>query len=453
VNERSARARFAWAALVVVLCVGFLAAIGPWRGAPWACLGAFALAGSAWVFAVLCAERARVGLGLVCGVALLLRVLALGSTLELSDDVYRYVWEGELSARGISPYAFAPGDPALDAVRAELPTLAARVAHPEVPAVYPPLVQGCATLSVRVSHALGVPSERGAVWVLRILLACADLLVLWPLAHLARRSGRTREALVAWAFCPLVVFEFAGSAHFDAVGIALFTTALLALARADEQRTFAREAGASALIAGAILSKYLPVFALPWIGAGRTRWTRAFLAAVFVGLAFVPFLFLHGGERGFLGGLHQYRDRWEAGSLLFRFVRDGVHALYSSSPDPERDARLVVALAWCAWALIVFVRVRERVRGVGLLLAGFLVLTPTLHPWYLTWLLPFVALGPGAAWVWIFAAAPILYVPLARWQNEQQWIEPVWMWPVFAVPFFALLIFARRRPLTAPSNA
>ncbi len=424
--------------------------IGPWRLAPNACLALFAIAGAAWIAAVMTAERARVTVPIVCGVALTLRFFALGSSLELSDDVYRYVWEGELSARGISPYAFAPGAPELEAIRAELPGLAARVAHPEVAAVYPPIVQGFATLAVRVSHALGSPSEVGAVWFLRILLACADLLVLWPLALLARASGRVRTALVAWGLCPLVVFEFAGSAHFDVVGIALLCAALVALKVADERRSIGREIGASALFASAILSKYLPIFVLPWLGVGRTRFTRALLAAVFAALAFAPFLFLVGGERGFASGLHQYRDRWEAGSLVFRFVRDGARALFTDHADPERIARIIVAILWFAWAVFVYARVRERVRGVGLLLAGFLVLTPTLHPWYSIWVLPFVALAPSPAWLWLFAAAPILYAPLAGWQNEGRWVEQVWLWPVLALPFFALLIF-QSRPLRARS--
>jgi hypothetical protein len=453
VNERGAKLAFVLAAGAITLATLFLSVLGMWRDAPRACLVAFACAGLAWLVAVATAERARIALPVVCGVALLLRVLALGSSLELSDDVYRYVWEGELSARGISPYAFAPGDPALDGVRAELPTLAARVAHAEVPAVYPPVVQGSATLAVRIAHALGLSSEFGAPRVLRFLLAGVDLLVLWPLAALARRHGRGAGVLVAWAFCPLVVFEFAGSAHFDVVGIALLLVALLALARADERTSPGREVGAGALVAAAIASKYLPIFTLPWLGKGRRGIVRGVLAAVFLALAFAPFLFLFGGERGFLGGLHQYRDRWEAGCLVFRFVRDGVRTLLGAGVDVERVARILVALVWCAWAVLVRVRVADRVHGVGLLLAGFLVLTPTLHPWYLIWVLPFVALRPSRAWLWIFAAAPILYAPLAGWQEQGSWIEPAWLWPVFALPFFALLLADHRRfPRASPQS-
>ena len=90
-----------------------------------------------------------------------------------------------------------------------------------------------------------------------------------------------------------------------------------------------------------------------------------------------------------------------------------------------------------------------RTYGVGLLLAllatavfaAFLVLTPTLHPWYLTWIVPFLALRQSRAWIWLAAVAPLLYWPLEGWRTEAVWHEPLWLWPLVAVPFWALLLF------------
>src|SRR5207244_12989540 len=88
----------------------------------------------------------------------------------------------------------------------------------------------------------------------------------------------------------------------------------------------------------------------------------------------------------------------------------------------------------------------DLVQGTGLAIAGFLVLSPTLHPWYLAWIAPFVALRPSLAWCVLIAAAPLLYAPLAGWQHEGKWIEPAWEWPVVALPFFALLFLERLLP-------
>ncbi|MBL8858216.1 MAG: hypothetical protein JNL28_06925 [Planctomycetes bacterium] len=444
--------RSAWSFACIAACLLLVAALGPWREAPVECLALLAVAGAAWLVAVRSAEQGGPSFAALCAGALLLRAIALASQLDLSDDVVRYVFEGELVNRGISPYAFGPADPALAAVRDELPQLTASVAHPTVPAIYPPLVHGVSALAARVAGWVGAAGEFGAVAVLRVFFTIADLCVLWPLAALLRRAGRPPTALVAWAFCPLVALEFAGSAHLDALGILLLLLALVALARADESPTRGREIGASALLAAAVATKYLPLLVLPWLGDRARGWKRGLWVGVFTILSFAPFVWMVGGERGLGGGLGQYGERWEGGSLVFRFVRGAAEQLFEPSAgwsDPARIARLVVAALWLAWAAFVVVRVRERVRGLGLLVAGFLVLTPMLHPWYLTWMLPFVALQPSRAWLWLIAAAPLLYAPLAGWQNSGSWVEPAWMWPVLAVPFFALLLCGRS-PLLAP---
>ena len=74
-------------------------------------------------------------------------------------------------------------------------------------------------------------------------------------------------------------------------------------------------------------------------------------------------------------------------------------------------------------------------------------LSPTLHPWYLTWALPFLACFPSRAWTWLLALAPLCYSVVARWQLEGLWQEPAWLWPLWALPFLALLLRERlRRP-------
>ena len=66
-------------------------------------------------------------------------------------------------------------------------------------------------------------------------------------------------------------------------------------------------------------------------------------------------------------------------------------------------------------------------------MGGFLLLTPTLHPWYLAWIVPFLALRPMLGWSLLVALAPLLYWPLARWRAEGVWSEPGWLWPVLVL--------------------
>jgi len=198
------RVQVALAYLVVLGAIGAASACGPLpeRG-PWL-LFVLVAAGLAWCACLARAQRARVGLRWIVLGAVLLRAVAGCGQLGTSDDVYRYVWEGEVLARATSPYAYAPDAPELAQLRADLPELAERVGHPGVSAAYPPLVQLQNYLAVRATHALGAPWTT-TIAILRALSATWDLLVLVPLLALLRASGRPPSACVAWAWCPLVV--------------------------------------------------------------------------------------------------------------------------------------------------------------------------------------------------------------------------------------------------------
>ena len=65
--------------------------------------------------------------------------LALVSTpLWLSDDLYRYLLDGQVLAAGTNPFRYAPDAPEIMAIA---PRLAELVNHPDVPTIYPPLIQ------------------------------------------------------------------------------------------------------------------------------------------------------------------------------------------------------------------------------------------------------------------------------------------------------------------------
>ena len=409
-------------------------------------------------------------------VALALRAAALTSDPHLSDDVSRYVWEGALVAQGDSPWAHAPSAPERAAERERWPELYAMLNNPDVSAAYPPVMQAFCAVVVTAAGGLDPPRFEGAQAAeqrlarveraqraMRIAFTLADLLVLVPLVSLLRRSGRSASLALTWAWCPLVVVAFAGTGHFDALGI-LFLVAALA----------ARSVwGSALLLAAGTLVKFLPVLALPflavawWRGADRDPRRRVllglgtFVFATALGMA-AP-LALVDGDQGLLRGLTAYATRWESFHLCFRFV-EGAWAALASPEDSGRSARLFVAgllAAFGLWRVVVSARGLRRdpegdeprglVGAVYAVFAALFVLTPTLHPWYLTWLVPLLAVvqvptrgfvSTRTAWLWLVAAAPLCYWPLERWRSQGVWHEPIWLWPLVALPFWALFVAA-----------
>ena len=381
--------------------------------------------------------------------AVALRVLAGSADPQLSDDVYRYLWEGEVVLEGASPFAFAPDDrtePAIERARRAYPELHASVNHRDVSAVYPPLAQAIGTGSAALCRAFDLAPETWGTRILRIVYGLADLLVIWPLSILLRRSRLPPTLVVAWAWSPLAAVEFAGSGHLDALGILLLLGALAAMTREQGRDAGRADAAPVTLLAAGILAKYVPLLALPWFarGPGSLRRVASVLALVLLG--FGPVLLLRGGGAGLMQGFEQYALRWEASSLVHRWLEGAFDLLFVADEtwtDPRRLARGVAATAWLAFAVHTVVRVRDPAHGVGRLVGAWLVLSPTLHPWYLAWILPFLALRASAAWSWLVLVAPLLYWPLPGWQRDGIWNEPPWLWPFLALPFFGLLARGR----------
>ena len=100
------------------------------------------LQGAVWaVAAVLVARGAeRPSLTLILVTAVLLRLGALAAPVYLSDDIYRYIWDGRVQAAGINPYRYIPTDTALAPLRDE-------AVFPNInrnnyaPTIYPPVAQ------------------------------------------------------------------------------------------------------------------------------------------------------------------------------------------------------------------------------------------------------------------------------------------------------------------------
>ena len=75
---------------------------------------------------------------LILGAALVFRLTLWWSPATLSDDIFRYVWDGRVQLAGINPYLYAPSAPQVAHLR---DALYHSVNHAGIPTIYPPLAQ------------------------------------------------------------------------------------------------------------------------------------------------------------------------------------------------------------------------------------------------------------------------------------------------------------------------
>lgn len=461
-------------------------------------LGLWSLAGLCWLAGLWLWRRAAASGGwswrsvaFVGALAILMRLPALVLPIGVvhSNDVYRYFWDGAVQRAGLDPYAGSPESPIYDAVRRDHPDLYEHINHRHLPTIYPPVAQAAFNFAVRLAPAAPLKIDStvgGALWRWRAVCGAGELGLLLLLGMLLGRAGVDRRWVALPALCPLPVIELWVNAHADWLGLLLLAAALRFWPREGAYRW----AKGSALVGGALLM--LAMLVKPLAGAVlpallRRRLRSGLLVAMAVGAllaaaaAWWPY---RAAGLHVMPSLGEYGRRWRSNDGAYALVHRAAESIVQWRFQPP------AYLPWEPWQsprLAQFVTGRDRdtvfpdelanffaraftsalllgLVGVGLrlrlaapqlgllLLSGYALLTPTLHPWYLLWplLLAPLWLEAAAPVLILTALAPIAYVPLpAEWAGQGHheplgWrlVEHGLAWLAVA---FVLMQFYRRR--------
>ncbi|MFP4309874.1 MAG: glycosyltransferase [Desulfococcaceae bacterium] len=376
----------------------------------------------------------------------LLLVLALAARLALlphppSDDVNRYLWEGRLIVEGINPYHHPPADPDLSALAAADP-FHAGINHPETPAAYPPV-------SLLLFAAAGWISYQFSV--VKWLIIGFDLLCVVLILALLRRRALPDAWAVLYAFNPLVLYAFAGQAHLDAIQNAFLLAALVLYDR--------RRFGWMFVFLGlAVQSKFVAVLALPFL----VRWDNLRVLPLFGLAVALPLLpFLDGGLAAVYVGLVRF-----GGDFAFNGPVHAPLRFWVFDGDMQA-AREVCQLLLAAALMLGFAlyhpewSARHRddpLTGVFFAMGALVLFSPTVHFWYLSWVLILLPLRPVSAWSLASLTAAAYFVAVGishatgRWRLSAaaQFVE--WLPPgLLLVRAFFLELFRLRSPKdTAP---
>lgn len=318
---------------------------------------------------------------LILGVGLVLRLIVLAVPPLLSDDIFRYVWDGRVTAAGINPYRFVPADPALSGLRDDAIYPFINRADYAV-TIYPPVAQVFFLLVTRLSE---------SVVAMKIALVACEGVTVAAIIGLLRRLGQPSVGVIAYAWHPLPVWEIANNGHIDGLMVAPMMAGLwLGLARGKALP------GAAIVTLGALAKPFallaLPVLWRPW------DWRMIGVVTAVVIAAYGPFLSVGRGVIGFLGSGYLGEQRLDSGEGFWALR--AWRSLFGTLPG---DTIAYLALALLLVALLAIRagfrqnrNVRSSIRDAASVLLVFLVLLSPDYPWYFLPVVPFLALTGGA---------------------------------------------------------
>ena len=376
---------------------------------------------------------------MIWGIGLAMRVMVIPVTPELSDDLYRYMWDGHVQYSGVNPYVYGPADPALESIRTPWHQ---EINHPEVPTIYPPFAQ---------LLFLGIWVFGGTVLAVKLLWICFDIGTAWILVQIARSLERPLIPILVWyVWSPLLVVEVAWNGHYDIVGVFWLTLFLWLAVLLDRGHPTLRKilrwrAGLlGTCLAAATMTKLAPVLLLP---AFWQRYGKVFVGAF---LAVCALLYLPYASIGFellTKGLRIYLKEWVANPGAFLIIQEIIK-------DPM-VSRILSGIIVIGTILLTMIRRFGPEDTMMFILGAGILFSPTIHPWYVIWLLPFAALRGNSSFLTLSGCIFFGYWGLGEYQRSGVWPQPSWVLLAIWLPVWTLLgfqLYKKGLPPTYPQE-
>jgi hypothetical protein len=326
-----------------------------------------------------------VALAVIVGAGILARLAVLPAPPSLTDDLYRYQWDGRVERAGFNPYTVYPAMRRLARFQNSLhPITTGRT----VPAIYPPLSEW-------------VFAQLRTIAGLKWTFTALDLATLAIVLLLLQATKKSLHRCLIYAWNPAVIISFALSGHHDS--LAVFTLAL-----SFYFITLGLDAFSMVFLGLSFLSKLFSVILLPVFLKQKKRWGMAGLFLAVAALGYFPFR-QAGGQ--LIRGFSDYAAGWEGNDSLFRLLR--------WAGNSKAQAELVAVTSTLG---LVFYGVKQRIgpaRPCLVILAGLLFLSPNAFPWYFTWFVPFLCLEPNLPLLLMSVTCVLGYSPVVTYAAGQ----------------------------------
>lgn len=384
---------------------------------------------------------------------LLLRISLLFTEPTLSDDIYRYIWEGNLFAQGVSPYEFP-----IDSPRGDPFDIPARALsnNRSLASPYFPVAQSIFAISTFIGF---------DPVILQSFMIGFDVLAVSMMIRLLRALGLPEKRSLIYWLNPLVIVEVAHGAHLDAIIIGLTMLGLWLLFDVAERHPAAAYAGvvmlAAATLTRPLVAAFIPI--LFWLWNWPQRVLYAVLTIVPVGIIGLVsgFGLEEGANNGAFGSIITFGRTFRFNSGIFNWLARWIARQpelfdrgYEESFDLARVILIPIVLTAMMW---IFLRARHAASPLGTIraLAGpmivYVLFTTVLHPWYillLLMLLPFMAPAPGESnlrWIqltpWVTLSVLLIFSYLT-FEDPNAHAERIWVHRVEWIPTLSLAVIA-----------
>ena len=160
-------------------------------------------------FAYIIYNRNQLSLNCLIALGIALRIFVVFLFPNLSDDIYRFFWDGKLWMEGIHPFDFTPNQLIAEGgLTKELSTVFPLLNSKDYFTIYPPVLQ----FVFLIASGLG-KSLVGTAIVMKLLYVVVDILAVFGLIKLLNEFNMDRKLSMLYFLNPLIITELIGNIH------------------------------------------------------------------------------------------------------------------------------------------------------------------------------------------------------------------------------------------------
>jgi hypothetical protein len=382
------------------------------------------------------------------GISILLRLVLLFQIPNLSQDFYRFIWDGRMILEGLNPYLSLPETFIQQGINPIPETVNLYDGMGELNGShytnYPPLNQLC----FLIAAVLAGKSIFGSVIVLRLIIILADIGILYFGSKLLEKLKLPVRNIFWYALNPFIIIEMTGNLHFEPVMLFFLIWSLYKLS--EEKWIFT-----AVLIACSISVKLIPLLLLPlfyqWFTKKDCNFILGFrklisfyaIICITVILLFLPF---YSSELidNYLNSVGLWFGNFEFNASFYYLFRETGY-LFRGWNEIAIIGKIIPFITALFLGVITFFRKNKTLKQlIAALLFGFsfyYFTTTTMHPWYLASIL---ILSVFTKYRFPVVWSIVIILSYQAYANTP-WKENLWFIALEYIIVFSYLIFELKK--------
>lgn len=329
----------------------------------------------------------------------------------LSNDIYRFIWDGSLVLEGVNPYLFTPTQYLVTNSSHPFDQLYPLLNSPDFYSVYPVVIQ-----VISAFGALATNDYYLSALIIKLPILVAEIATIWMLPKVLMGFKISPKYAMLYMLNPLLIIDVVGNAHFEALAICFI---LLSIKWLQNERPLSAGAG----MALAVATKLLPLILVPFIlkalssGARKQFFIGLLGVSVLTALPLLDTVFI----RHFISGIGHYFQSFEFNASIYYIVSRSISwfAGYDAIAvvGPALGV-LTIIICWIIYFRLKPQNLKEALAAGAMAWTVYLFLSTTVYPWYVA---PLLVLGMFGRMKYPIIWSAAVFLSYSFYSETLQW--------------------------------